>query len=437
MRLREDSTDRTTNLPAPLAAWLKTAEEQMRWRRARPLAAKELADHLTDQYEAFRDEGMDKDAAAQATVREMGDAIETGTQLDRAWRPKPDWVTLGMVLVIAALGCVMQYLFDYRSPTVPQLAGRYLAGAVCLLIGYFFDYTLLTRRIWTLLGIWYAVVVVVQCKICTFAIFPVDNAIRLLWLYPLLLAGLVFRLRGKGNEGLAQCLMAVAAVWVLMLVYNWNLYPMSWMLLILCSLVLLLAVCHRAFGAVKARNVALSLLPAAFGIGSTLMSRIYWSQYISPEENRSAMIQLVRSELFGIEPAFPGVTQVDINDAADWSDFMLTLMKLRWGWIAVVAILIPVILLIGRGVMMAGRQTGLLGWLVCHAVVLTLAMQAVQYLLVDLGLADTAMTFSLPLVAASARDLCLTMALLGVFLSAQRTGTLESSLVKQAKPNIE
>ena len=437
MRLREDTTNRYDTLPAPLAAWLKTAEEQMRWRRARPLAAKELADHLTDQYEAFRDEGMDKDAAAQATVREMGDAIETGTQLDRAWRPKPDWVTLGMVLVIAAIGCVMQYLFDYRAPTVPQLAGRYLAGAICLLIGYFFDYTLLTRRIWTLFGIWYAVAFAVQSKIYYFDIFPLDNAIRLLWLYPLLLAGLVFRLRGKGTEGLAQCLMAVAAVWGMMLLFNWNLYPMCWMLLILCSLVLLLAVCHRAFGAVKARNVVLSLLPAAFGIGSTLMRRIYWSQYISSEENRSPVLQLVRRELYGIKPAFPGAGALSLSDGADWSDFLLTLMKLRWGWLAVIAILIPVILLIGRGVMMAGRQTGLLGWLVCHAVVLTLAMQAVQYLLVDLGLADTAMTFSLPLVASSARDLCVTMALLGVFLSAQRTGTLESSLVKQAKPSVE
>ena len=98
------------DLPAALRGWLDDATGQMRWKRARPVAARELADHLTDQYEAFLDEGMDEDEAAQATAREMGDAVETGTLLDRAWRPRPDWVMLGIVLAVAAVGKVVQYL---------------------------------------------------------------------------------------------------------------------------------------------------------------------------------------------------------------------------------------------------------------------------------------------------------------------------------------
>ena len=95
-------------LPEHLQQWLDNATGQMRWKRARPVAAKELADHLSDQYEAFLDEGMDEDAAAEATAREMGDAVETGTLLDRAWRPRPDWVMLGIVLLVAAVGLVVQ-----------------------------------------------------------------------------------------------------------------------------------------------------------------------------------------------------------------------------------------------------------------------------------------------------------------------------------------
>ena len=102
-------------LPESLQQWLDTAAGQMRWKRARPVAAKELADHMEDQYAAFLEDDMEEEAAAAATVREMGDPVETGTRLDRAWRPQPDWVMLGLVLVIAAVGCVLQYLLRTNS----------------------------------------------------------------------------------------------------------------------------------------------------------------------------------------------------------------------------------------------------------------------------------------------------------------------------------
>ena len=44
----------TRPLPEALRGWLNNATGQMRWKRARPVAAKELADHLSDQYEAFQ-----------------------------------------------------------------------------------------------------------------------------------------------------------------------------------------------------------------------------------------------------------------------------------------------------------------------------------------------------------------------------------------------
>ena len=101
-------------LPEALLGWLNDATGQMRWKRARPVAAEELADHLSDQYEAFRSEGMGEDEAAQATIREMGDAVEAGTRLDRAWRPRPDWVMLVLVLATAAAGLALQYIL--RQP---------------------------------------------------------------------------------------------------------------------------------------------------------------------------------------------------------------------------------------------------------------------------------------------------------------------------------
>ena len=188
-------------LPELLRGWVSSATAQMRWKRARPVAAKELADHLSDQYEAFLDEGMDEDTAAQATVREMGDAVEIGTQLDRTWRPRPDWVMLGIVLVVAAAGLVLQYSMRSNNDLEWYMFfGKYVAGAVCLLAAYFVDYTILGRRCWLLYGLWVA-----GGLLLTFGPFRVESMGKLVylaqwvWFFPVLFAGILFSAARQGD----------------------------------------------------------------------------------------------------------------------------------------------------------------------------------------------------------------------------------------------
>ena len=57
----------------------------------------------------------------------MGDAVETGTRLDRAWRPRPDWVMLGIVLAVAAVGKVVQYLLGMNPANEVQVGIRWRA----------------------------------------------------------------------------------------------------------------------------------------------------------------------------------------------------------------------------------------------------------------------------------------------------------------------
>ena len=206
-------------LPELLRGWVNSATAQMRWKRARPVAAKELADHLSDQYEAFLDTGMDEDAAAQATAREMGDAVETGTQLDRAWRPRPDWVMLGIVLVVAAMGLTLQYLLrPHNDLEWYMFFGKYVAGAVCLLAAYFVDYTILGRHCWLLYGLWVA-----GGLLLAFGPVRGESMGKLVylaqwvWFFPVLFAGILFRQRGKWTRGIGICLLSLPAMWFLAL----------------------------------------------------------------------------------------------------------------------------------------------------------------------------------------------------------------------------
>ena len=46
-------------MPETIQAYLKAVEEQIRWRRARPVVSLELRRHLEDQRDAFAAEGRE------------------------------------------------------------------------------------------------------------------------------------------------------------------------------------------------------------------------------------------------------------------------------------------------------------------------------------------------------------------------------------------
>ena len=251
-------------LPELLRGWVSSATAQMRWKRARPVAAKELADHLSDQYEAFLDEGMDEDTAAQATVREMGDAVEIGTQLDRTWRPRPDWVMLGIVLVVAAAGLVLQYSMRSNNDLEWYMFfGKYVAGAVCLLAAYFVDYTILGRRCWLLYGLWVA-----GGLLLTFGPFRVESMGKLVylaqwvWFFPVLFAGILFRQRGKGTRGVCICLLSLPAMWFLAM-HAPSMAAIAVQTVVCCG-ILFMAVWRGAFGRRSKGKLLLAVLPLLF-----------------------------------------------------------------------------------------------------------------------------------------------------------------------------
>ena len=64
-----------------IQGYIEAVEEQIRWRRARPVVSLELRRHLEDQRDAFAAEGLEN--AERLAVEEMGDPVSVGTELDR------------------------------------------------------------------------------------------------------------------------------------------------------------------------------------------------------------------------------------------------------------------------------------------------------------------------------------------------------------------
>lgn len=428
-------------LPDTLRGWLNDATGQMRWKRARPVAAKELADHLSDQYEAFLDEGMDEDAAAEATAREMGDAVETGTRLDRAWRPRPDWVMLGIVLLVAAVGKVAQYLLGLDSASQAPIRAEtqvviYLYGVACLLIGYFLDYTIFGRHCKLLYALWCVVGLLMAFgplqRIQSGANFYLRQWV---WFFPVLFAGVLYSQRGKGTAGIRNCLLSMIGLWFFTMFA-----PSTAALCVLttvCCGLLFAAVWRGAFGKRTRDRLVLSISPLLAALVLCIW-RMWNTDYL---RDRLAVLfhpqldawgngyqgSVIQQIMFGIPmPAKePGIQVMAV--APDISNLMLTAAKSHFGWLGFLILLGLEVLFLLWGFRLARRQTGLLARSVYMGVMLTFALQTALYVLQNFGFMLLS-AYGLPLLSYGGNYLFQSMFLLGVLLSAQRTGRLESGL---------
>ncbi len=434
-------------LPQPLQKWLSEAVGQMRWKRARPCAGKELYGHLSDQYNAFIEQGLDEEAAAAATIKEMGDPIETGTRLDRAWRPKPDWVTLGMTLIIAAAGIIMQYLFRVPERFVSEtrwyvFAVKYIVGAAVLLGAYFLDYTLLGRYGNTLYRVWLAGGIFIL-------LFPGTNTVVMgavkclrqwvMW-FPMVFAGFLYSQRGRGFRGIGNCLLTIASMCVLCLLAP---YTGAMVLMVfVCCVILACSVMRGVFGeATKLKMLAAvsplvlgilglfqlvmnlphvreklhvildpSLDPEGAGYWGAMIQNIMLGRYVSPEINAEAERYMT-----------------EIYDCVD--NFMLVKIKYEWGWIAFALVIAALVLLLARGLRIVKRQTGLLGWCVSLTAVLVLSTEVLVYVIQNFGITAYSTT-GLPLLSYGGVYLCQTMFIIGLLLSTQRMGDAECGIKK-------
>ena len=105
-------------------------------------------------------------------------------------------------------------------------------------------------------------------------------------------------------------------------------------------------------------------------------------------------------------------------------------VKCCWGWVVGRGRLAAAVLLLVWGFRIARRQTGLLARSVCMGVMVTFALQTLMYVLQNCGIILIA-AYGLPLLSYGGMYLCQTMLLLGLMLSAQRSGQLESGLAPQ------
>ena len=133
--------------------YLSVLTDQMRCKMAREAVRDELLCHIEDQKAAFISEGMEKSEAEEAAVREMGDPVETGNEMDRIHRPKMAWGMIALITVLSITGYAIQRAMEAKVVAdggYAWLSSRNLvfliAGLVLMMVVCFADYTRIGQR---------------------------------------------------------------------------------------------------------------------------------------------------------------------------------------------------------------------------------------------------------------------------------------------------
>ena len=108
-------------LPEKLEQYLTQIGEQIRWKQARPILLREPENHALEQLDTCLETGLSLEEAEEEMLRQLGDPVEIGRDLDRLHQPQPQWGLLLMTGLLVLTGTFLQVVLlrgtDQIDPT--------------------------------------------------------------------------------------------------------------------------------------------------------------------------------------------------------------------------------------------------------------------------------------------------------------------------------
>lgn len=438
-------------LPESFREYTEQICQQIRWKKVRPAVAEEIEAHLLDQQQALMEDGFSEEEAAKETLRQMGDPVSTGAQLDRVHRPKAQWGLLRAVALLLLMGfcfSLISNLLRSGNVNLPHMIQSYLVAAVILVVCYFVDFSFLAK-IPVPINIGLILILLVLC----FVSEPMIGTKRYLvlpggWIYlnynlaylsllvPICYSLLIYQYRNRGFRGIIYCGLWFLPYLVLMTQYS----PYAGMMTALfsCLILLCMAIWSGWFGVKRWKGLTLVLMPTT--VCAALSSCVIFSQ----EDYRKQLFLLFHPETAALGGGYHYWTKRELLKNAhfighgnpvefldtpmaststlsyDWDSF-LTLFIYDFGWIILLVVLAALVLFGVLAFRQVRKQTSVLGKLVSLAIVLTLLGQCVFYLLESLGFGFIS-SLSLPLISPGNAALLMDSILIGFLLSIFRNG---------------
>lgn len=427
--------------------YLEILTGQIRCRMAREEVAEEVRAHIEDQTRAFMSEGIERGEAELLAVREMGDPVEAGNELDKVHRPRMPWGMLSLIAVLSIFGYLAQYLLEQK---IFQSAGASLNVYACpdlqkqllfVVIGFalmvgvcFFDYTRISKRARELL---------IGLSLCTIlgtsilgvsvngaqrwigaGIFHID-ATMLLQLTVPLYAAVLYQYRGESWKAVGK-----AVLWMIPGFGISMKYSTAWMaavLLVTYTVVLGVAVYRGWFrvpkrGSLAAAGAVLILLPAAgiyacFAAGA--WGVYHWDRLRAMFGLESEVyhypVHFAREWIAGSRLLGEGEHLPDAADILSPADSALAGIAGYYGILAALAVAGVLLFLLFRFLHISLKQRNQLGMLMGTGCAVVFLIQALIYIANNLGIFYVG-NFC-PFLTSGGSGTMITYILLGILLS--------------------
>lgn len=425
--------------------YIKTVADQIRYQKARGLVEKELSDHIEDQAESYRKEGMDEEEALDRAVREMGDPVEAGVEFDRVHRPKMEWRLILWIAFLSVLGLVIQYLLALRTGSeqaishFPVQCVSVAAGFLCMMAVCYVDYSRIGKYAKPLM----LVLLFLLFGTSVFGMeingarrywkmffgIPVDILPCMLFSVPLF-GGVVYSCKGMGRKGFLKSIL-----WMLLPVAGSLRLSSLYTSMVLYGVMLLMVTAGTLKGwfgdrgkRLTAAAWAVSVLLPAFWIAALLASGTHyrtarlkaWLAVGSDRNGAGYIIGMIRDFLGSARwvGAGRGDGDVLLLPNAD-SDFLMTYLIAYYGILAAFVLVSLLALLLAWCLKVSVRQKNQLGMMMGFGCSLVFLVQAVLHVLVNLSLLPNSSVY-LPLFSSGGTATVVSFLLLGVILSVYR-----------------
>lgn len=407
--------------------YLHTLTEQIRCKMARGTIEQEINDHIEDQKEEFLSEGMSQTEAEEAAVREMGDPVEVGLEMDRIHRPTMAWGMIALIVGLSLAGYLLRSVMYQTVLGIEQSAGKtedlfwvgtssswhtslelpaLLLGFVLMIGICYMDYTRIAVYAKPIL-IAYQVLLFIGLQVAgvkmngstRFIRMPfgniVLNLIDLLWLTIPLFAAVLYSYRGQGYRGILKAILWMIIPSYFLIIRSQSLIAAMILEVVYC-VVLAAAVYKGWFQVCKKAvltgiGVVVVLIPVLLAGGIWCFGMAYQKERIAAIFSIGdyavdfPRVNMIREMISG-SSAFHGNPQFkELLKYVDGSVHLLASVVAAYGILAGILLVLCLVILIFRFAKISLNQKNQLGMVMGTGCTALFLIQTVVFILENLG----------------------------------------------------
>ena len=407
--------------------YLHTLTEQIRCKMARGTIEQEINDHIEDQKEEFLSEGMSQTEAEEAAVREMGDPVEVGLEMDRIHRPTMAWGMIALIIGLSLAGYLLRSVMYQTALGIEQSAGKteelfwtgmssswhtslelpaLLLGLVLMIGICYMDYTRIAVYAKPSL-IAYQVLLLVGLQVTGAKVngltgyirMPfgniVLNLIDLLWLTIPLFAAVLYSYRGQGYRGILKAILWMIIPSYFLIIRSQSLIGAMILEVVYC--VVLAVAVHKGWFQVCKKAVltgigaVVVLIPVLLAGGLGCFGKAYQKERvvaILSIGNYAANfpgVNVIREMISG-SSAFHGNPQFkELLTSVDGSVHLLASVVAAYGILAGMLLVLCLVVLVLRFAKISLNQKNQLGMVMGIGCTALFLIQTVVFILENLG----------------------------------------------------